>query len=362
MRYLAPVAALLLGMSLPSPAQAWDWRPPPGDPVIDLSAIDRLPERHALIALAGLRHTVANLPLDTDLTGLDHGLTFLGAMLFDTNRDPLMVSLRALRLEMALRWHGEDSIEYASALLNLKGPYGFGPFDYAAAEAPVREALAIARRHEAALEPLDLMGFVTHAAFVFSQLGQHDEAAALLREYLQYWRGQDVEPIVLKPRIRDLARELAAAGQDDEAAALFDEALQITRETRAHRTQWLGLMGELAAVQDRRDPARALVLRQEMVAILEQSLQGADPGNIGLQATRRAELGDVLALKGEIARASALHLEALSIMREARGDDHHDTFRQAHRALAHLRHFDPGNPALGEVADLSARDPWRNDD
>lgn len=99
MRHLAPVAAQLLGMSLPSPAQAWDWRPPPGDPVIDLSAIDRLSERHALIALAGLRHTVANLPLDTDLTGLDLGLTFLGAMLFDTNRDPLMAPLRALRLE-----------------------------------------------------------------------------------------------------------------------------------------------------------------------------------------------------------------------------------------------------------------------
>ena len=361
MRHLAPVAALLLGLSLASPAQAWDWRPPEGEAMMDLSAIDRLPARWGLIAVAGLRHAVADLPQDADLTALGHGLTQLDYFLFDTNREPLLASVRALKLDIALRLHGEGSMAHARALKRLDGPFGFEWDDHAAAEASRREALAIARAHGDDLDPHDLLPFLSQLAATLSRLGQHDEAVDLLAEIVAIWRASDASPVVLKPRVWALARELAAAGRDDEATAMFEEGLQLFAALERRTPRWATAMREYAAFQDAHDPGYARELRLELAQWLEASL-GRMGGEHSLLPYTMADLGDVLARLGEVPRASDLHLRALALIREARGDENRSTWRFAHRTLAHLQRFDPENPMLDEVDALSARDSRRDED
>ena len=198
-------------------------------------------------------------------------------------------------------------------------------------------------------------------ASTLSHLGQHDEAADLRLEKLAIWRAQEPGPMVLQPRIWAAARELAAAGRHDESTALFDEGVQILRDRQPVPVVLAGAIQEFAAFQDRHDPARSRALRREMAALLEASLGDGAMQGWSSRASTRAKLGDALAMLNEIARASALHLQALAITREAQGDENRMTWQQARRALEHLRRFDPDNPARSEVEALSARDPLRDD-
>lgn len=361
-RPLSPALLLTAALALSAlPAKSWDWTPPAGEPVLDLGGIDRLPPPLGLVAVAGLRRLVAAAPESSDLTGLDHGITVLDHLLFDTGRPVLMAALRALALDVVRHRFGEMSTAYAGALIGLPGPYGFEPLDHAAAEAPIRAGVAIARQ---VIDPGDrgaLVGHLELLAIVLSELGQHDEAVGLRQEVLDHWRAvPDLHPMVLQPRIWALAEALAAAGASDEAAARFDEGLAILRaDTGGHPTRLVAPLRQAAGVLDTAAPARARDLRVEARSILEAELQAGNEADPHGRPGWMAELADLLAEMGDIARAGELHLQALEIRRAALGDDHRSTWELAHRALAHLLRHDPGNPALAGIAALSARDPWR---
>ena len=358
-RPLPPALILAAALGLPAaPAAGWDWAPPAGEAVVDLGVIDRLSPRWGLILLAGLRRVVREAPPELGLAALHYGVTLQDYRLFDTNRDRLMAVLRALAVDLARHRFGEISPEHAEALMDLAGPYGFGPLDFAAAEAPMRAGTAIVRQLPDQFDDHSFARHLLRLAGTLSALGQHESAVELRRQVLALAQAQpDPQPGSQWRAIWGLAEELNAAGAVDESAALFLEGVALLRaESGRHPTALIGALGQAAGVVEHVDPDQAQRLRAEARQRLAAQLRA------GLEIPYTEprwliELADLLAGTGEVERASRLHLQALQFSRAMLGADHHQTRELLGRVLSHLQRSDPDNPALAELEAMAARLP-----
>jgi hypothetical protein len=330
-----------------APAAGWDWQPPPGSRVIDLTVVTRLPGPVALVALAGLRQAVIDADPAEDLSALDYGSVFLDASLFDTGRDLQVAALRRLAVDLTRHRFGDDSPEMARALAGLAGNYGFYPRDPAATEAPARAALEMARRHAASLQANELTGFLEHMAYIDLALGRPAEAAALWQEVVDHWRGV-LEPghIALEPRLRALAEALIAAGDPAAAEPHLREALAILHHRDgAETTRQVGLLVDLARVLD--DLGRPAEARVEWAAAarlaelaLGQSWRWIGPED---QVLRLGELARMHMGAGSPGDAVAALVRAAEVPGSADDPDLAGIIRAMRAALAEGH---PGRAAL----------------
>lgn len=359
-RSLPPALILAAALGLPAaPASGWDWAPPAGEAVVDLGVIDRLSPRWGLILLAGLRRVAREAPPELELAALHYGVMLQDYRLFDTNRDRLMAVLRALAVDLARHRFGEISPEHAEALMDLAGPYGFGPPDYAAAEAPIRAGIAILRQLRDQFDDHSFARHLQRLAGTLSALGQHEAAVELRHEVLALAQAQsDPQPGSQWRALWGLAEELNAAGAVDESAALFLEGVALLRaESGRHPTALIGAMGQAAGVVEHVDPDQAQILRAEARQRLAAQLQVGRLESPQTEPRWLIELAELLAGTGEIAHASSLHLQALQFSRAMLGADHHQSREFLGRVLAHLQRNDPDNQALAELEAMAARLP-----
>lgn len=349
-------AGLLVLTALPAPAQGTQ---PSigGTPLTVVQTVDTLPEPEALAALAQIAGALqAATAEDAALSAFDAALRDRAEWLFDSGREDLRVALLSLSAEIARLRFGDDSPEHARALASVANSHAFWRGDPAAAEPLARRAVALARQAAADLDVNELPGLLAQHASILSALDRPAEAVPLRREVVEYWRGV-LEPghIALEPRLRALAQDLEASGAMDEAEAAHVEAAAILRQTHGpdHVLRVAPLLDFARFLQARGDAEGAFAMRVEALRVLglQVARARADRADDPYQLPRwLGQLADVAAALGETDRATALHLQAVALVRQGLGDGHPLTAEAVADALAHARGYDPDNAELRALA------------
>lgn len=167
----------------------------------------------------------------------------------------------------------------------------------------------------------DSVALVTHLiGFDYRELGKLAEAEAAARDALALWRQGDgaIDAIDLAPPLENLGVTLYLEGRYGEAETMQRQAIAIMRKRAAPSSQWLARMrGELADTLRREHRyAEALQESSDATAILAAAVKSSSDANPVL-GVLMAQLSEAQLDAGDAASAELVATEALAISRRA---------------------------------------------